>query len=493
MNPTPQILIVDDVPANLQVLSLALEQAHYEVLVATSGAAALESVSLHAPDLILLDVRMPDMDGYETCRRLKQDSTMASIPVIFLTAQQGSDDVVAGFRSGGVDFVSKPFEAEEVLARVNTHLKLARLTRELEEQNERLRQEIEARQASDARLDRISAQEAARIDGFVGNSPSIAGLLDEVRRLQDAPMSVLIQGESGTGKELIARALHYGGPRSRGPFVPVNSSAISNELAESQLFGHVRGAFTGADRDHRGFFEQSDGGTLFLDEIGDMPPDIQAKVLRALEEGVVRPVGATQERRVDTRVVAATHVDLSGRMTAGTFRRDLFFRLAHFTLTVPPLRERMEDIELLASHFLQQLAVEMGRAVPQLAPDSLQALHAYAFPGNVRELRNMLEYSLLKCGDIVEARHLHFLDLPKSAASHEDHVDPATMPRLRPPDPDDQLLNYARQHGSISNTECRQLLDVDSRRATYLLDKLCTAGQMRKVGARRYARYLLAD
>ena len=420
-----KILIVDDVPANLDLLRQTLESKAYNIFVAPSGELALSIVRRAVPDLILLDVVMPGMDGFETCRRLKANPTTADIPVIFLTAKGEPDSVLEGFRAGGVDYITKPFQNEEVLLRIETHLKIDRLTKvlieantELATMNKNLQQEIarrekveEALQTADEQLSTISRQEAERwgIDGFIGKSKTIGEILSDVRKLQHArTTNVLITGESGTGKELIARAIHYGSFR-KGPFVPVNCPATPSGLAESTFFGHVRGAFTGADTARKGCFELADGGTLFLDEIGDMPLELQAKLLRVLEDGYVTPVGGNRPKHVDVRVLSATNADLQTRISEGKFREDLYFRLAGFPVIVPPLRERKEDIPLLAHHFLRMWATEMGRAAPVLTPDSLAVLESYAFPGNVRELKNIIERAIIKSGGTeIQPRHLDF-------------------------------------------------------------------------------------
>jgi transcriptional regulator with GAF, ATPase, and Fis domain len=245
--------------------------------------------------------------------------------------------------------------------------------------------------------------------GFVGESPTIKRIFDEIRLVQEVPTSVLIAGESGTGKELIARAIHFGSWLREGPFVPVNCASLPGELADSLLFGHIKGAFTGADQDREGYFEMAHGGTLFLDELGEMALELQAKLLRVLEDGEVWRVGARQGRQVDVRVVAATNADVERRIQEGRFRQDLYFRVARFTVVAPPLRERREDIPLLAQHFLQLFVAEMGRDAPALSPEAHQSLSAYSFPGNVRELKNIIERALLESrGATVEPRHLHF-------------------------------------------------------------------------------------
>ena len=417
-----KILIVDDTPANLKVLRQALEPEGYNILAASNGETAHKIAIKAEPDLILLDVLMPGMDGFETCRRLKGDAATQGIPIIFITARAETEAVVEGFRAGGVDYIVKPFQNEEVLIRVETHLRIDRLARELVRKNTELQEEIAHRKALrverdhlSERLSMISRQEAERwgIAGFIGKSRTIRRIFKDIGLLQTAETTTaLIIGESGTGKELIARAIHYGGPRSSGPFVPVNCSTIPTNLAESLLFGHVRGAFTGADRDQTGYFELSDGGTLFLDEIGDMPPDLQAKLLRVLEDGVVTSLGTTRGKPVDVRVLAATNADLKARIAASTFRQDLYFRLARFPVSVSPIRERREDIPLLARHFLDIFAAEMGVEPSPLNPDVLAAMDAYDFPGNVRELKNLIERALIEShGHEIRPEHLHFVHI----------------------------------------------------------------------------------
>ncbi|MBE2215979.1 MAG: sigma-54-dependent Fis family transcriptional regulator, partial [Opitutaceae bacterium] len=358
--PARRIVAVDDEPANLDMLAGLLEPQGYELLCATRAVDALRLVHQARPLLILLDVMMPDVDGFEICRRLRADPATADTPVIFITGRSEITATIDGFRAGGVDYIIKPFSAEEVIARVSVHASLAetrtqltRANRELAERVEELREAIQGRKAAEAerrdaveRLSMLTAREARRwgVAGLVGRSSALATLLREVERLQPYErVGVLLVGESGTGKELVARALHNGGPRSAEPFVAVNCVAVPGELMESMFFGHVRGAFTGATSDRKGYFELADGGTLFLDEIGDMPAALQAKLLRVLEDGRVTPVGATNERPVDVRVIAATNANLERKIAEGTFRQDLYFRLARTLLHLPPLRERKED------------------------------------------------------------------------------------------------------------------------------------------------------
>jgi DNA-binding NtrC family response regulator len=430
---TERVLIVDDVISNVELLSRALEPVGYEILVAQNGEDALRIAARAQPHLILMDVMMPGLDGLSTCRRLKQDPQLAAIPVIFITALDERESVVRGFAAGAIDYVVKPFHAEEVLLRVEHQLRLHRLNRRLEDKNaellarmaeveeanrqlaqerDKLARTEQALQTVDNQLSVLSEREAKRwgIAGFIGKSATMTRILNDIRKLhQSAGTSVLITGESGTGKELIARAIHHGSPRAQHAFIPVNCVAIPAELAESMFFGHCKGAFTGAHTEQKGFFELANGGTLFLDEIGDMPIGLQAKLLRVLEDGEVRPVGSHRALRTNVRVLAATNVDLQKNITEGRFRADLYYRLARFHVQLPPLRQRRDDIALLVQHFLELLALEMGVRTPAISHEAECALNHYDFPGNIRELKNLLERALiLSGGNTVQLEHLQF-------------------------------------------------------------------------------------
>lgn len=422
-----EILIVDDELSSLNVLRQVLEAEGYKIIGVPSGEIALQIAAPTQPELILLDIMMePGIDGFEVCRRLKADKATADIPVIFITGLTETDNVIEGFRVGGVDYITKPLKEEEVLIRVRTHLKIHRLTQALLQKNNELQEQISMRKQAenernqteyalriaDEQLSIISQREAERwgLAGFIGKSQTIAEILKKVARLQNTgTMNVLITGESGTGKELIARAIHFGGPRSKLPFIPVNCSAIPRDLAESEFFGHLRGAFTGAHTDRKGYFEQANGGTLFLDEIGDMPFELQAKLLRVLEDGYFIPVGGTREKHVDVRILSATNTDLQAKIAAGAFREDLYFRLAQIPVEVPPLRDRKEDIPLLAEHFLNLFATDMGTPKPALSQEALSALESHSFRGNVRELKNIIAYALFESeGKEIQPEHLYF-------------------------------------------------------------------------------------
>jgi DNA-binding NtrC family response regulator len=431
----PRILLVDDTPANLDLLSRALEPVGYDVVVATGGEAAVRVAGKALPDLVMLDVMMGDLDGFETCRRLKALPAMAEVPVLFISARDEKESLVEGFSAGGVDYITKPFDPDEVRIRVATHLKIGQLTRELRKRNEELERATQAVQAESSkreqveealhaageRLSLLSAREAERwgVAAFIGRSKTIGRIVQDVRRLQNfTTVNVLINGESGTGKELVARAIHFGSANSAGPFIPVNCVAIPSELAESMLFGHVKGAFTGATMDRKGFFELADAGTIFLDEIGDMPVTLQAKLLRVLEDGCVTPIGSAKSKRVRVRVVSATNANLRQQIATGAFRQDLYFRLAGFNVDLPPLRQRREDVSLLADHLLNVFATEMGLPVPKLTEPARAKLVAYDFPGNVRELKNVIERSLIEsAGEDVKPEHLHLVGISGGAVT----------------------------------------------------------------------------
>ena len=393
------VLVVDDTPANLEVLVSALSNADFGVLVATNGSEALERARQAEVDLILLDVMMPGIDGFETCARLKQDARTRDIPVIFMTALSDTADKVRGFAAGAVDYVTKPIRHEEVLARVETHLALRRLQRELEEGNRRLSAEVEERRkAQDAlrelneSLEQRVAERTAELEtalaeverlrsrlevenqylqeeiglahdfqGIISHSESFRRVLSEVEQVADTGATVLILGETGTGKELLARAVHDISRRRERPLVKVNCAALAENLIESELFGHERGAFTGAAARKTGRFELADGGTLFLGEVGELPLDLQAKMLRVLQEGEFERLGGTETLRVDVRVIAATNRDLQRDVGEGRFRQDLFYRLNVFPIRSLPLRERREDIPLLVRHFVGKFSGETGR------------------------------------------------------------------------------------------------------------------------------------
>jgi two-component system response regulator GlrR len=361
------LLLVDDDPDLLKLISLRLTSAGYRVRTAASGEAALATMAVTRPALVITDLRMPGMDGlqlFETIHR--QHPTM---PVIILTAHGTIPDAVSATQRGVFGFLTKPFDSQDLL------------------------QKVAAAVALSGDSPGTTADDEWR-SGIITRSPVMEDLLRQARLVADSDASVLITGESGTGKELMAQAIHRASRRRARPFVAVNCGAIPGELLESELFGHARGAFTGAVQAHKGLFQAADGGTLLLDEIGDMPLPLQVKLLRVLQQGEVRPVGSTQAIPVNVRVISATHRDLEAQRAAGLFREDLYYRLNVVSLRLPPLAERREDISLLASDFLKRLAERYEKPVPSLAPDAMQLLVAAPWPGNVRQLLNLLEQAV---------------------------------------------------------------------------------------------------
>jgi transcriptional regulator with GAF, ATPase, and Fis domain len=295
----------------------------------------------------------------------------------------------------------------------------------------------------------------------------------------------------------VARAIHFSGDQSKSPFIPVNCSSIPNELAESLFFGHVKGAFSGATSDRKGYFQLADGGTLFLDEVGDMPMELQSVLLRVLEDGEVRPVGSSRSERVQVRVVAASNVNFQQSISNGTFRKDLFFRLARFTIEVPPLRERQDDVPLLVKHFLELFADELNIPQPEVSVDALQRLCQYTYPGNIRELKNILERAVIESGNEgqIDKSALHFFYEETGFDAVEDSETEVSVSELPPDEQNDEttILDYVKTHGIINNTVCRQLLDVDRNRSSYLLRKLEKQDKLISEGQGRWAQYRLSN
>jgi DNA-binding NtrC family response regulator len=391
------VIIVDDKPTNLGVLFDCLHSAGFRVLVAQDGASAVEQAEHVRPDIILLDIRMPGLNGYETCRRLKQSANTEQIPVIFMTALSETQDKVRAFAVGGVDYVTKPFQHEEVLARVRTHLGIQRLQRQLSERNTRLQEAIDAYHQAQATVGYLHQEIKAEhnFETIVGRCMALKELLHKVELVAPTDTTVLIQGETGTGKELVARALHNLSTRRERPLVKINCAALPRELIESELFGHERGAFTGATQSRKGRFELAHNGSIFLDEVSELTLEAQAKLLRVLQEQEFERVGGTQTIKVNVRVIAATNRDLLAQVDKGNFRSDLFYRIAVFPVSVPALRERREDIPLLVQFFLDKLSRKLGKPLTGISQSCLDRLKRYHWPGNIRELQNVLEHAAI--------------------------------------------------------------------------------------------------
>ncbi|WP_219216167.1 sigma 54-interacting transcriptional regulator [Variovorax boronicumulans] len=361
-----RLLVVDDDPDLLRLLSMRLNGAGYQVTAVTSAESALTQLEIEHPQLVLSDVRLPGRDGLALFDEIRKHHP--TLPVILLTAHGTIPDAVEATARGVFTYLTKPYDARELLEKISQALALgAPSTAPSSGGDESWRSEI------------------------VSRSSRMAEVLAEARMIAKSDASVLLRGDSGAGKEVLARAIHKASARADKPFVAVNCGAIPEALLESELFGHMKGAFTDAHANHKGLFQQADGGTLLLDEIGDMPPALQVKLLRVLQEHAVRPVGAAQSIAVDVRIVSATHRDLDAAMEAGQFREDLYYRLNVVTLTLPPLSARREDIPLLANHFLQRLSTKYGKRLSGFAPEALKALTTASWPGNVRQLFNVVE------------------------------------------------------------------------------------------------------
>ncbi|MCO6429554.1 MAG: sigma-54-dependent Fis family transcriptional regulator [Deltaproteobacteria bacterium] len=411
------ILAVDDNQEALFALEQLLSSNGYHVVTASTGDQALEQARVNTPELILLDVQMPGPDGLEVTRRLKADPQLRYSVVVLLTAKDSLEDVVAGLEQGADDYIKKPFKSEELLARVKAALRLKETYRELQSKDLQLRE-----------LARNDAKRAS-FDNIVGASQPMRELYSLIEKVADSDASILISGESGTGKELVATALHYRSSRREMPFVAQNCSAFNENLLESELFGHVRGAFTGAIRDKQGLFEIADKGTFFLDELGEMSPALQVKLLRVLQEGTFIPVGGTKAKQVDVRVVAATNRDLLKMVQEGTFREDLYYRLNVVNLKIPPLRERASDIPLLAEHFLRVQAERKGTRRKRLEPEAIEAIMRYSWPGNIRQLQNEIERLVLMSGadEVIPAALLSTQIQAQGGGVEKNQEDPATL------------------------------------------------------------------
>ena len=366
LRPATSLLVVDDDPDMLRLLSMRLTAAGYRVMAVASAESALNQLELERPSLVLSDVRLPGKDGLALFDIVR--ARHPSLPVILLTAHGTIPDAVEATARGVFGYLTKPFDGKELLEKIAQALALS------------------APPIAPARR----GDEGWRSE-IVSRSARMEEVLAEARMVAQSDASVLLRGDSGAGKELLARAIHKASPRAKKPFVAVNCGAIPEALLESELFGHMKGAFTDASSNHKGLFQTADGGTLLLDEIGDMPPALQVKLLRVLQERAVRPLGSSQSIPVDVRIISATHRDLESAMATGQFREDLYYRLNVVTLALPTLGERREDIALLANHFLNRLAAKYGKRLSGFAPEALKALTTATWPGNVRQLFNVVE------------------------------------------------------------------------------------------------------
>jgi two-component system response regulator HydG len=384
-----RVLIVDDEPALRRSLARVLAARGLDVSVADDGRMALEQLASARPDVMLVDLMMPNVSGLELLSEVK--TSWPSVEVIMMTAFADVDAAVRAVKAGAYDFLTKPFPSNDAVVlsvlKAAEHKRLIERAAKLEE--------------------RLASRE--RFGEMIGTSRRMQSVYRLIEGVASATSTVLVLGESGTGKELVARAIHQNSARASNAFVPVNCAAIPKDLVESELFGHVRGAFTGAQNARAGLFEAANGGTIFLDEIGDLPLAAQVKLLRTLQDGEIKRVGSDDVRTVDVRVVAATNVDLKSKIESGEFRRDLFYRLNVIAIQLPPLRQRDDDVAILTHHFLQKLALRMGRPRKGIAPDAMAVLKSYSWPGNVRELEHAIEHAfVLSHGENIGAADLPF-------------------------------------------------------------------------------------
>jgi two-component system response regulator HydG len=432
-----QVLVVDDHIEMARVIADHLEDLGVQCKLLDSGAAAVVSFDVAIPDLVITDLRMAEVDGMDVLDAAHRADP--DLPVIIMTAFGGIDSAIEAMRRGAWHYVTKPVRMEEL-----------RLHAERALRERRLRRETHALRA--AHRDALHA--------LIGRSAPMRKLYDLIDRIAPSPSPVLIRGESGSGKELVARAIHAGGTRREAPFVAVNCTALPESLLESELFGHARGAFTGAAAARSGLFVEASGGTLFLDEIGDMAPPLQAKLLRVVQLGEVRPVGADESRRVDVRLIAATHQDLEKKLEEGTFRNDLYYRLNVVPLHVPPLRDRNEDIPLLVEHFLACSRERNPHAiVARLAPALLSALSAHPWPGNVRELENIIE-RLVVVGTKVELDVADLQEIAPALVTGDRFAIPRDrMPTLR--QLEDEYMTWVLGRCEGNKTRAAEVLGVD--------------------------------
>ncbi len=453
------LLLIDDEEVIHQSLGRYLETMGYRVLRAFDGKDGLQQFLEHGADIIISDISMPDMDGIQLLRQLNQRA--ADVEVILITGYGDMDTAIQAMREGAFDFFTKPVTMEDLIASLERTKRYQAVRRE----KERIQKRLEVLMAE-------GAGQAA--DGeIIGESAAIRTVLDMVGKVAAAERTtVLITGESGTGKELVARAVHRRSTRAEGPFISVNCTAIPENLFESELFGHEKGAFTDARSTRHGMLELGSGGVVFLDEIGDMSAAAQAKILRSLEERCIRRVGGAQEIPVDIRLVTATNQPLRQLVQRGDFREDLYFRLNVFTIDIPPLRDRGDDVLLLAYHFLQQFAAEFRKNIEQIDTDVRRVLTSYPFPGNVRELRNIIERAVILCeGDTLTMAE--FADLARSlpGATPEQTDDHGADMTLNLGELEEQAIRTAMRQTDNNQTDAARLLGIGHDALRYRIRK----------------------
>jgi two-component system NtrC family response regulator len=477
------ILIVDDEKNYLLVLEALLVDAGYEVITSGSATEALEIAMSHDLDLVITDMRMPGLDGMEFLAQLR--SRQPDLPVIMMTAYATVEKAVEAMKRGAFDYITKPFKNEELILTIRKAIEMHRLKQE----NRLLSREL---------------QERFKFGNIVGKSKVMRQVYEIIEKVAQTRASVLISGESGTGKELIARAIHFNSPRRDKPFISVNCSALSETLLESELFGHERGAFTGAVTQRKGRFELAHGGTLFLDEVGDMSPALQVKLLRVLQEMKFERVGGTKTLQVDARLVTASNRELEREVELGRFREDFYYRLKVVHIKVPPLRERRDDIPLLVHHFLEKAAKANAIPVKSVSQEALKYLYQYDWIGNVRELENVIERAVILC----DADDIGPQDLPEelfqqrlpgitkeisgqSQTTSDLAGDGELLPYLGMNQRQAKAINFIKKNGYITNDYYIQINHISDRHARRDLSQMVDLDIVVRVGKGRSTRYVL--
>jgi len=454
-----RILVVDDEESMRQLLEIALGKEGYRLTLAESGRKATEIFDKSSYDLVISDIKMPDMSGVEVLRHVKE--TDPSVPVIMITAYASAETAVEALRLGAYDYLTKPFKLEELKANIRNALEKVRLKRE----NETLKRELKKTQG---------------LDSMLGGSPVMLELFEHIKSVATTNSTVLITGESGTGKELAAKAMHVRSPRASEPFVSINCGALPETLLESELFGHLKGSFTGATTNHKGLFEVAHRGTILLDEIAEMSPTMQVKFLRVLQEKKIRRIGSTEEIEVDVRILAATNKDLERAVQDRTFREDLYYRLNVIPIHMPPLRERREDIPLLATHFLAKSSASTKKNLTKISEEAMERLSVYDWPGNVRELENVIERAVaLETSGVIlperlpdKIRDFGTAPAPAPAAvSTEGFPDEGIDFGEKVSNLERSLLAGAMEKAGGVQTKAARLLNMNLRSFRYLLQK----------------------
>lgn len=452
----PRILVVDDEESIREFLEIMLKKESYEVTCVEDGLKAKEVLAKRSFDMVISDIQMPNMTGIELLRHVKE--SYPDLVFMIITAFGTTESAVEAMKMGAYDYLTKPFKIDEVRLNVSNALR----SQNLEVENRTLKKELKKEYS---------------FQSMVGNSESMHRIYDLIKRVSQTPTNVLITGESGTGKEVVAKAIHYNGPLKDKPFVTINCGAIPENLMESEMFGHKKGSFTGAIVDKTGLFEVADGGTLFLDEVGELPLAIQVKLLRSIQERIIRRVGATDDIKIDVRIIAATNRDLEEMVKEGTFRQDLFYRLNVINIKTPSLRERKDDIPLLANHFLRKYNERLNKTISGISVEAMENLKKYDYPGNVRELENVIERTVaLEGGATILPESLPpFVNTPvgrKMASSHEIEIgdDGVDLDKVMGQIEKELLIKAIHAAGGVKK-KASKLLHITFRSMRYRVEK----------------------